>query len=91
MLLEIGRELKASELKIHSVVFVNKTTDFITMWVESVEDDYVIFRVAVLKDTFKAHRIGENREEFTDESGSRLHVYEYFGSADSNMWIRRAG
>jgi hypothetical protein len=78
---EIGRPLKVSELKPRTVVVLGKPPNPIlsTMWVYEVRDKSVVFTSGVLRGDFIAMRSGPDLEELVDNSGSRVHVYEYLG------------
>jgi hypothetical protein len=75
---EIGRELKANELKPATIVVLAKAgRPSSTMWVSRIGQDYVMFYAGQLRLTLIAHL----REDGTlaDDSGIQLHVYEYLG------------
>ena len=78
---EIGRELKVSELKPRTVVVLRKETNptAATMWVIKITDEFVVFTSGVMRTDFAARRTGPKLEQITDNTGVRMHVYEYLG------------
>jgi hypothetical protein len=78
MVNEIGRELKANELKVKTIVVLSKVgRPSATYWVSGIGQDYVMFYAGLLNMTLIAYL----REDGTlaDDSGIQLHVYEYLG------------
>lgn len=78
---EIGRELKVSDLRPRTIVWLFKEgrEAMATMWVVSVGSDYVHFRAGVIKTEFLAARCGPGLESITDDSGWPMKIYEYLG------------
>jgi hypothetical protein len=78
---EIGRELKASELKPGSIVVLAKEgrTAMATVWVVQVGDVWVHFEAPAIRMRFVAVRSGPDLEQLTDDVRSRLRVFEYLG------------
>ena len=78
---EVGRELKVSELKPHTVVWLEKETWNVltTMWVVEVSEAWVHFFAAAADVNFLATRTGPGREAITDDSGIPMKIYEYLG------------
>ena len=76
---EIGRELKASELKVRTVVVVKPPGNkpYITVWVYEVSPKWVEFRAGELH----WHILNFIMEDGTivDNRGREVHVYEYLG------------
>jgi hypothetical protein len=74
---EMGRELKASELQVGTVVIITKEgrNGATTQWVKDISDQGVIFYAGVLNLYSLFFCVGE---ELHDED-ARLHVYQYLG------------
>lgn len=72
---EIGRELKASELKRGEVVALHaQDRPYVTVWVQRVEEDRVEFYASSLDLLFSARRHGE---ALSDGTGMLVRVFEY--------------
>jgi hypothetical protein len=76
---EIGRELKVSELRPKTVVWVHKGDHAATMWVVQVRAGHVHFYSGVRRMDFIAKRTGPGGEQITDDSGAPMKVLEYLG------------
>jgi hypothetical protein len=79
---EIGRELKASELRIHSVVVITPPGHpeiGMTMWVRSIEPDFklVEFYSAVKK--WSVINLIQPDDTIQDDQGRTVRVFEYLG------------
>ena len=75
---EVGRTLKASELKPKTIVWLHKANRkaVATMWVVGVHQDFVEFYSGERSIAFLAMRKGD---EITDSTGEQFAVYEYLG------------
>lgn len=78
---EIGRELKVSDLKPKTVVWLAKDgRDLMaTMWVVDVGDVYVHFYAGATGINFYAKRGGPDLESVTDDTHLPMRIYEYLG------------
>lgn len=79
---EIGRELKVSELKPHTVVWILKEGRDVmaTMWVVEIGDVYVhFFAQHASIPNFLALRCGPDLEQITDDSHVKMQIFEYLG------------
>ena len=78
---EIGRELKVSELVPKTVVVLLMAHHPMatTWWVLEVMPLFVLFTSGGLRTDLAAQRTGPDREQLTDNTGKRLHVYECLG------------
>ncbi len=77
---EVGRELKASELKRRTVVVVEKPdSGMATFWVVDVGDVYVHLRAGVVGVELFLMRCGKDLERVTDDSHAVMTIYEYLG------------
>ena len=75
---EVGRELKANELKLKTVVVLHKAgRPLVTMWVLRVGADYVMFGAGEINMTLIAKRNPDGTLE--DDTPAQIHVYEYLG------------
>lgn len=75
---EVGRELKASELKAGEIVVIEPPghSAMITMWVGEVREDTVVFYSGVKN----WHVMNFVRDDAVyDDQGRWVHVYEYLG------------
>jgi hypothetical protein len=79
---EIGRELKVSELKPETVVWLAKEgRDLLaTMWVVEVGDLFVHFYAGATDMHFYAVRSGADLETVADDTHARMRIYEYLGA-----------
>ncbi len=77
---EIGRELKVSELKIHTVVVVLRGSTAATVWVLVVSDASVLFGALATRTLLLCTRRGPDLEQITDDSGAALTLHEYLGA-----------
>lgn len=79
---EFGKELKVSDLKPKTVVWLSKegSRTIATMWVIAIDPVYVHFYTPVGKVAFLAKRTGENLDEITDDEGKSMMIYEYLGT-----------
>jgi hypothetical protein len=79
---EVGRELKANELTVRTVVVIGREDrDFAyTAWVREIGPDFVIFSYELGPET-KVAFIAHLREDGTlgDDTGKRITVNEYLG------------
>lgn len=76
---EIGRELKASELKPRTVVVLEKPgRPRATVWVVQVRKRFVHFRAGVTQMELFLRRTGPDLEGLADEE-LPMKVYEYLG------------
>jgi hypothetical protein len=80
MVNEIGRELKANELKLKMIVIVvgeHKPNVLVSMWVAAVGPDSVTFFAGEIKTYF----IASIREDgsLADDVGRVIHCFEYLG------------
>lgn len=78
---EVGRELKVSELKVRTIVVLQKPGRNVltTMWVADILPGSVCFRAGEIRTTFIATRTGTDLEQITDDTGVPMKVYEYLG------------
>jgi hypothetical protein len=78
---EIGRELKVSELKSRTVVWLAKDecAHICTCWVVSVQRECVHFYMGGTGVNFLAKRCGPDMESVTDSTGKEMSIYEYLG------------
>ena len=78
---EIGGELKVSQLKPQTVVWLAKEgrDTIATMWVVSIGEVYVHFRAGAVNTEFFAERCGADLETITDSHHVPMHIYEYLG------------
>ena len=78
---EIGRELKASELKPGVIVVLMKdgSAMAITIWVSRVTENRAEFEARSLGMTLALARTGEDCERLADNAGVRIRAYEYLG------------
>jgi hypothetical protein len=79
---EVGRELRADELKERTIVWLCREEhryDMATMWVRNVNSAAITFLVAALKPpiTLVLFRLPDGT--LIDDSGKRMFVYEYLG------------
>lgn len=76
---EQGRELMADELIERTVVVMQKEGRpmLITIWVERICNDYVVFRAGAVQISLILKRNPDGTLE--DDSQTRVHVYEYLG------------
>jgi hypothetical protein len=74
---EVGRELKASELQVGSIVVLVKTgRPGFTVWVREVAEHYVHFTAGEIRTEFLAKRVGDR---VTDDANSELTMYQFLG------------
>jgi hypothetical protein len=85
---EMGRELRASELKEKTVVLIGHDTckAYATVWVEMVDKRFVAFRMGELNTTFFAFRNPD--DTLRDDSGKHIRVYEFLGEVESGLYDR---
>jgi len=81
---EIGRELKATELKPPQIVWVHKMggqfgNTCATMWAVEVLEHCVVFYAGEPKIALLAKRIGPDLTGITDDSNATMRIYEYLG------------
>jgi hypothetical protein len=78
---EIGRELKVSELKPGTVVWLFKENSdrMATMWVVDVGDVYVHFYAGATQINFLTVRSGADLESVSDDTHTRIQIFEYLG------------
>jgi hypothetical protein len=78
---EIGRALLVSDLKPHTVVWVQKegVEAVATMWVVAVTAHWVQFRAGAVRTEFMARRYGPDDELLTDATDLPIQTYEYLG------------
>jgi hypothetical protein len=78
---EIGRELKVSELRPRTIVWLAKEgrPAIATMWVIEVSEIYVHFRAGAVRTEFYAKRRGPDLEEITDDDNTHMRMFEYLG------------
>lgn len=79
---EIGRELRASDLKPRTIVVVKppdpqERNAHMTFWVRAVEPAYVVFYSAVLHWAVINFRGPD--DTVVDDQGRQVHVFEYLG------------
>lgn len=80
---EIGRELHIEELVLRTVVIVEKVgcAHLMTMWVELIGKDFVIFLAQALKPP--VHFVASRKDEqLRDATGIRIKVYEWIPTGD---------
>ena len=77
---EIGRELKVSELKPRTIVWLFKEGREVaaTLWVVEIRPASVRFLAGKFGMEFLAKRCGPDLEQIADED-SPMHVFEYLG------------
>ena len=74
---EIGRTLTTRELQVKQIVWLHKPgRPIATMWVVSVEPEWIGFYSGVTRTTFLARRCGDG---ITDDDGIIFALYEYLG------------
>ena len=77
---EIGRELKVSELRPRTVVWVAKLNrPTASMWVLQVHDVMVHFRAGEVNMDLFCLRVGPEGNQLTDDSRIPMKVFEYLG------------
>ena len=78
---EVGRELKVSELKPRTIVWLYKEgrKTMGTMWVIEVGEVFVHFYAGEITMDFFALRCGPDLEKITDDSHIPMKMYEYLG------------
>jgi hypothetical protein len=76
---EIGRELKVSELRPRTIVWLRKNDRLATLWVMEVTEQGVHFRAGAIGVEFLALRTGPGGEQITDDSHTLMTIYEYLG------------
>jgi hypothetical protein len=78
---EIGRELKVSELKPRTIVWLGKEgrDTMATMWVVEVGPVYVHFRAGAVRTEFYAERRGPDLDQITDNDHIPMRMFEYLG------------
>jgi hypothetical protein len=76
---ELGRELLADELAVKTVVVIalEGLDIYVTSWVREVGEDFVCFYSGVSHTLFIAFRLKDGT--LTDDTGKRIHVWEYLG------------
>lgn len=77
---EIGRELKADELRPGTIVFTNpehRPHVFLTMWVDIVSDAMVWFYAGVTKVHLGLFRHPDGT--LRDDAGREIRIFEYLG------------
>lgn len=76
---EIGRELKANELKVKTVVVVSREDNpsAYTTWVREIGQDCVVFWSGVANTYFIVYLREDG--ELVDDTGKRIIVNEYLG------------
>ena len=77
---EIGRELKANELKVRTVVVLGREDRDVhyTTWVTEIGGDSVVFYSGVSKTYFIAYLREDG--QLVDDTGKRIIVNEYLGA-----------
>jgi len=80
---EIGRELKASELREMAIVWVTKENrnSIATMWVKTITPEMVVLYAGVTNMHLVLYRHGD---DLRDEQ-ERMHVYQYLGKDQPQM------
>jgi hypothetical protein len=78
---EVGRELKASELQVKTVVWVTKQgrDAMVTMWVREVGPTFVRLYAGATKTFLLLVRAGPDRDEVEDDDHIPMTLYEYLG------------
>ena len=77
---EIGRELKASELKLKTIVVIRREDRpgmAVTGWVRELGQDFVIFYSGAIKTKLLTYLREDG--ELVDDTGKRIIVNEYLG------------
>lgn len=78
---EVGRELKANELNVKTIVCIRREDRPITLtaWVSELGQDFVTFYSGAIKTTFLTFLREDG--ELVDDTGKRIIVNEYLGEA----------
>jgi hypothetical protein len=78
---EVGRELLAHELKVDKVVWITRQDrhTVVTVWVAAVGPVLVEFVAAAKEPVIHFLAAREADGTLTDDTGKRIHVYEYLG------------
>jgi hypothetical protein len=76
---EMGRELRADELVVATVVVIAREDRpvAVTTWVREIGDDFVVFYHGEVKTAFIVMRNPDGT--LSDDTGQRIHVWEYLG------------
>lgn len=76
---ELGRELRADELRERTVVALGRVDrpHLFTAWVAEIRADYIAFRAGEINTTFLAVRHPDGM--LTDDTNTRILVFEYLG------------
>jgi len=75
---EMGRELKASELQVKTVVILSRDgLRGVTAWVSMVGADFAAFEMGEIKTTLILRRLAD--ETLVDDTDRQVRVFEYLG------------
>jgi len=77
---EVGRDLKANELKVRTVVVIrreDRPESAMTLWVREIGQDHVVFWSGTLKITLWTYLREDG--ELMDETGKKIMVSEFLG------------
>lgn len=76
---EMGRELLAGDLMVKTVVIVGREDrpHCFTVWVWHVGEDFIAFKAGEINHILIVLRLDDGT--MIDETGNRIHVWEYLG------------